>query len=95
MSFISFHNQYHAKSAAFPPKSSMITNIDFIQQFNKQEVNIKGTCVLDTVLPVFALFRQQKSFQTQPQHCFASLSNMLCFLLNESINRLNASVQSQ
>ncbi len=30
MSFMSFHNQYHAKSAVFPPKSSMITNMILI-----------------------------------------------------------------
>ncbi len=34
-------------------------DIDFIQQFNKQEVNIRDY-VLDTILPVFAPFRQQK-----------------------------------
>ncbi len=35
----------------------MITNVnfDFMQQFNKQEVNIKRL-VLDTIFPAFALF---------------------------------------
>ncbi len=27
---MSFHNKYHAKSAVFPPKSSMITNMILI-----------------------------------------------------------------
>ncbi len=58
------------------------------------EVNIKGL-VLDTVLPVFALFHQQKLFKTQPQHCVASLSTCGVSFLSELINRLNDSVQSQ
>ncbi len=34
-------------------------DFDFMQQFNKQEVNIKRL-VLDTIFPAFALFLQQK-----------------------------------
>ncbi len=34
-------------------------DFDFMQQFNKQEVNIKRL-VLDTIFPAFALFIQQK-----------------------------------
>ncbi len=44
------------KSAVFfSPKITMIANgYSFLQQFNKQEVNIRDL-VLDTILPVFAL----------------------------------------
>ncbi len=61
----------------FSRKITMITNVIliFLQQFYKCKVN-EEIYVLDTTMPVFALFRQQKSFQTQSQHCFASLSNM-------------------
>ncbi len=41
--------------------------------------SLQRTYVLDTIFAVFALFRQKKSLQTQPQHCFASLSNMRAF----------------
>ncbi len=56
-----FHivNQYDTKSDVF--RHDYKCDIEFIQQFNKQEVNIKRLMfVLDIILPVFAVFRQQK-----------------------------------
>ncbi len=40
--------------------------------------------ILDTIFPALAPFRQQKSFQTQPQHCFVSEQHDGVSLLNES-----------
>ncbi len=74
--FIPLHivNQFHTKSAVFSPKITMITNVIliFFSSINKKLIKR----LLDTILPVFALFHQQKSLQTQSQHCFVSLSNM-------------------
>ncbi len=64
----------------FPPTISMITNVILIVY--NSSINRKlilRDLHLDAIFPVFAPFRQKKIFQTQPQHCFTSLSNMTPF----------------
>ncbi len=47
-------------------------DFDFMQQFNKQEVNIKRL-VLDTIFPAFALFLQQKN---NSKHSHSTVSRL-------------------
>ncbi len=60
-----------------------------------QWVHIKGTCVLDTVLPVFALFHQQNNSKHRNSTVLRLWATCCVSFLNESINRLNYLVQSQ
>ncbi len=69
-------DQFHTKSAVFlQTKFKMITTVILILY---KKLKVKNTFVLDTMLP-FLLYFANKNHSKQPQHCFASLSNMTVF----------------
>ncbi len=69
----------------------MITNVILISYNISINNKLILRYVLDTILPVFAAFRQQKILPNS----YSDVLSLSDSFMNESMNRLNDSVQSQ
>ncbi len=90
MYIFSFHMiKNHRKGAVLSSKISMITNVILI--LYNSSINNKLILRYCPILPVFAAFRQQKIIPNS----YSDVLSLSDSFMNESMNRLNDSVQSQ